>query len=167
MRAGQLRRPEERLGGGLAIDGLAHALGGSVGGGGQRAGPALLEGRDQLIGEAISAQAGDSDFAAALDERAHQLDDARVVADGGADQADALGVRGDELKDAFGWNGAHAAVGGPAHHAVGAAARAAALRLDEEHRAQLGVGGQDLGAGGEAIVRHPRYGAQLGGRPGT
>ncbi len=64
-------------------------------------------------------------------------------------------VGGHELQDPLGRDGAHPAVGGPAHHAVVAAPAAAPLRLDEEHRRQLGVGGEDLRAGRQPARRRP------------
>jgi len=90
------------------------------------------------------AQAGDGHFAPRRRERADEIDDARVIGHRRADEADAPRVGGDELEHALGRHRPHPAVGGPAHDAVRAAARAAPLGLDEEHAAQLGVGRDDL-----------------------
>ena len=102
--------------------------------------------------EAVRAQRGDAHLASRLDQRADQLDHLGMVGDRGADEADPLGGGGNDFEDALGRDGAHAPVGRSPHHAVGAAARAAPLGLDQKHRPQLGVRGHDLGAGGKPVI---------------
>jgi len=84
-----------------------------------------------------------------------------VVGDGRAYQAHATDVLGNLGEDLVRLDLAHATVGRPAHHAVGAGSAAAARRLDEKHVRQLGVRRDDLGIGGQAA----RVRGKDGGRP--
>ena len=54
---------------GLALDLGAQAFGGAIGGGGQAAIATPLQQADDLVGQAVGAQAGDSHLAAGVDER--------------------------------------------------------------------------------------------------
>ncbi len=95
--------------------------------------------------------------AAAFDHAADDLGDARVIGDRGADQADPARLGRDAAHHLVRRHDAHAAVGRPPHHAVGAAARAAARRLGHEHRRQLGVRRQDLRARRQKLVRRGHH----------
>ena len=81
---------------GLALDQVAHPLGGAVGGGGERPVAAPLEQADDLVVQPIGAEAGDADLAARLDDEAQDLRQPRVVGDRRADQPDPAGVGGDQ-----------------------------------------------------------------------
>ena len=100
--------------------------------------------------------------ASAFDDR----DDLRVVADRGADEAHPPGVARDRLEHTLGRDDAHAAVGGAPHHAVGAAARAPALGLDEEHVGELGVRRADRRVRGQhrVVLRADRREVRVAGR---
>ena len=145
VRARQLRGAQQVALLGLALDDVAHPLGRAVGRGGQRAVAAALQQADDLVVEPVGAQAGDADLAARVDDRAQDLGQPRVVGDRGADQPHAARVVRDQRHDLLGRDQPHAAVGRAAHHAVGAAAVAAALRLDQEH-----VGAARCSASGSA-----------------
>ena len=149
MRAGELGRPQDMPLLGLALNDVAHPLRGAVGGGGQCPVAAPLEQADDLVVQTIGAQAGDADLAPAVDDVAQDLGQPRVVGHRGAHQAHPAHVGGDERRHLRRGDQAHAAVGRATHHAVGAAAVAAALGLDEEHVRELGVRRADLRVGGE------------------
>ena len=103
-----------------ALEQLAHPLARAVHRGRQRAVAGARERSDELVLQAIGAQRREPDLAAPIGERVHDLDDLRVIADRGADEADALRVLRDELEDPLHRRDAHAAVRRAAHHAVGA-----------------------------------------------
>ena len=67
-----------------------------------------------------------------------------MIGDGGADETHAARVLRQQIEDALRIYRPHPPVGGPAHDAVGASARATPLGLDQEHRAHLGMRGHDL-----------------------
>ena len=152
VRARQLRGAEQVAFLGLALDDVAHPLGRAVGRGGQRAVAAALQQPDDLVVQAVGAQAGDADLAARVDDCAQDLGHPRVVGDRGADQSDAARVVRDQRLDLGGRDQPHAAVRRPPHHAVRAAAVAAALRLDQEHVGELGVRRPDLRIRGQVVV---------------
>ena len=66
-----------------AIDRGAHALRRAVGGGCQRAVAAALEQADDLVGEAVGAQAGVADLAAGVDQAVQDLGQPGVIGVGG------------------------------------------------------------------------------------
>ena len=131
----------------LAVEGQAHALADPVRSDGDRPVAAGREVAEQARGQAIGAEAGDADALAALDDAGDELLELRVIGDRGPDQADLLGVLGDQRERQLEIEDAHAPGRRPAHHTEGAAARAAALRLDQEHVAELGIRSDDRRAG--------------------
>ena len=137
----------------LALEDQAHALADAVRGDGDRSVAATLHVVEKTIRQAIGAQARDADAAAAVDQRGDQRLELRVIGDGGADQTDLTGVIGDEAERRRHREQPHASVGRDAHDTEAALARAAALGLDEEHVGELGVRGEDHGAGGETLER--------------
>jgi hypothetical protein len=144
----------------LALEQLAHPLARSVHRGRQRPVAGARERSDELVLEAVRPQGRQPDLPALIGERVHDVHDARVIADGRADEPDTLGVLGDEREDLLHRREAHAAVGRAAHHAVRALARAAALGLDEEHVAEHGVRRADGRPRGDHLVRHLRDGRE-------
>ena len=159
MSAGQLCCFQEVLLAGLALDVIAKPLAGTVHRSGERPVAAPSEQAHQLVVQPIRPQRGDADLAAAVDDAAHHLGDARVIGHRGADQADPTRVLRHAGEDDVRLDHPHPAVCRSPHDAVGAAARAAARRLGHEHGAELGVRRHDLRAGGEEGVvgrRHRR-----------
>jgi hypothetical protein len=128
---------------------LAEALARAVHRRRERAVSPAFEGADEFETESVRSERRKPDFAAAVGELVDDLHDFGMIAHRSADEADALGVARDELKDPLFGDEAHAAVRRPPHHAVGAPSRAAALGFDEEHVRKNGVRRSDRGPGGE------------------
>ena len=152
MRAAQTSGVAQVLLAGAALDLVAHVLGGSVGRGGERAVTAGREQANELVVEAVSAQAGDAKRAARVDDRAQDLRQARVIRDCRTYQSHAAGLLRNLGQDVRGLDLAHTTAGRPAHHAVGTRAATPARGLDEKHVGELGVGCDDLGKCGQAGV---------------
>ncbi len=133
---------------------VAHPLGRAVGGGGQRPSPPRSEQRHQL--RAVESGRRAARRRPPRGRRRTRVRSSSTMRGWSVTAAPTSPTRaacgGISASTRSGATGAHAAVGRPPHHAVGAAARAAALRLDEEHRAQLGVRREDLRARRQPVV---------------
>ena len=147
--ARELGRANQVLGLGRALDDTTHPFTRAIGRDRERAIATAREQADQLVVELIGAQTGDADLATAIDDRAHDAADVRMIGDRRADQADATRVRGNRIADRRAVDDAHAAIGRATHHAIRATARATACRLGHEHVGELGVRRDDHRARGE------------------
>src|SRR5690606_29401992 len=102
---------------------------GAVARGGEHGLSAATQRRHEAIVQAVGAERREPHLAAAIDDGLDDVRDLRVIRGGGADEPHARGVLGDEREHALHLEFAHTVVGGATHHAVHAAAVAAALGL--------------------------------------
>ena len=127
------------------VDDAAQAIGAGLRRDGDRALAALAQDADDRLGQIVEAQRGRADGVAHLVQPREDALDVRMVAERDRHEPDAARVRPrrvGELEDAVGRKRAdgQVVVAGPAEAAQ---VRAAADDLDEEARAELGVGRED------------------------
>jgi len=91
------------------------------------------------LSDAVAAEGGDADALASVHQGPKELDELRVIGDGGPHEAHPECVGRHVREERLGGHQPHAPVRGPSHHAERAAAMTAALPLDEEHVVQLRV----------------------------
>jgi hypothetical protein len=117
--------------------------------GGERAVAAALEGADEAVGEPVGAQRREADAHARGRRGRSTISTMRGWSLTAAPTSPTFFASGGPRRGSLHRREAHPAVGALAHHAVGAAPRAAALGLHQEHVRQLRVGRHDLRVGRE------------------